>query len=349
MPTARPGQAPAQVPPLAAVNGGGLVAQLRVGLAGAGGVGARHAATLAGLGDVRLVGVTDLDPVRARALAEEHDAETFPDLEALLHAGRLDAVWLCLPPFAHGEPERAVLRAGLPFFVEKPLAADLATAEDIAASVAEQGIITATGYHWRGMPGVERAAEILADHPVRLANASWWDKVPPVPWWLRRDGSGGQIVEQATHLLDLLRLLVGEPNSVAAHAAADPGRDPALVDTATAATLRFDTGAVGTLTSTCLLRWKHAASLVLIGDGVLVEVGETETAIKRDNDLEVVADAGVAKYRVDAEFCDAVRRGDPGAVRVPYAEALRTHRIGDALDRSVRTGAVIELGVGVDG
>jgi predicted dehydrogenase len=325
------------------------VAQLRVGLAGAGGVGARHAATLAGLDDVRLVGVTDLAADRAQQLADEHGIAVFPDLGALLDDGQLDAVWLCLPPFAHGEPERAVLAAGLPFFVEKPLAADLATAEQIADIVAERGTVTATGYHWRGMPGVVRAAEILAEHPVRLAHASWWDKVPPVPWWLRRDRSGGQIVEQATHLVDLLRLLVGEPVSVTAHAAADPDRDPALVDAATAAMLRFDTGAVGTLSSTCLLRWKQAASLTLIGDGVVVEVGEAETMIRLGEGVEVIADAGGSKERVDAEFCAAVRRGDPGAVRAPYAEALRTHRVGEALDRSARSGSVIELGVGVDG
>jgi predicted dehydrogenase len=198
------------------------------------------------------------------------------------------------------------------------------------------------------MPGVERAAEILADHPVRLAHASWWDKVPPVSWWLRRDGSGGQVVEQATHLLDLLRHLVGEPVWVAAHAAADPGRDSALVDTATAAILRFDTGAVGTLSSTCLLRWKQAASLALIGDGVAVEVGEAATIIRHDGHEEIVADT-VSKVRVDAEFCAAVRSGDPSAVRMPYAEALRTHRVGEALDRSVRTGTAVELGVRVDG
>jgi len=326
-----------------------LVTPLRVGLAGAGGVGARHAATLAGLGDVRLLGVTDPDANRADALARDHDARVFPDLEALLTTEALDAVWLCLPPFAHGAPERAVLEAGLPFFVEKPLAADLVTAEQIAEAVAERGTVTATGYHWRGMPGVERAAHILAEHPVRLAHASWWDKVPPVPWWLLRNRSGGQIVEQATHLVDLMRLLVGEPVSVAAHIAADPGRDPALVDTATAATLRFDTGAVGTLSSTCLLRWKQAASLTLIGGGVVIEVGETETVIRQGDEVEVVPDAGVSKDLVDAEFCTAVRRGDPSAVRAPYAEALRTHRVGDALDRSVRLGAVVELAVAVDG
>jgi myo-inositol 2-dehydrogenase / D-chiro-inositol 1-dehydrogenase len=316
---------------------------LRVGLVGAGGVGVRHAATLGALDGVRLVAVADLDGDRARVLAEEHDARVHCDAGGMLESERLDAVWLCLPPFAHGDCERVVLDAGVPFFVEKPLALDLPTAEAVAYVVEQRGTVTGTGYHWRCMPGVERAAEILGESPVRVAHGTWWDKVPPVPWWLRRQMSGGQLVEQVTHLMDLMRFFVGEPLSVAAHPAGVPGRDPDLVDAATAATMRFDTGAVATLTATCLLTWKHAASLVLIGEAAVVEVGETETVIRRGDRVEVVHDGGLSKERVDAEFCAAVRHGDPSAVRVPYPEALRTHRIGCALEQSARTGTIVQL------
>ncbi|WP_218566613.1 Gfo/Idh/MocA family protein [Vallicoccus soli] len=316
---------------------------LRAGLVGAGGVGARHAQVLAGLEGVSLVAVTDTDAGRARALADEHGATAYPDLDALLAAPGLDAVWLCLPPFAHGDAERAVVAAGLPFLVEKPLAADLATAEAVAAEVAAAGLVTATGYHWRGMPGVERAREALDGTPVRLAHGAWLDKVPPVAWWPRRDLSGGQLVEQATHLLDVLRLLAGEPVRVSAHAAALPDRDPALVDAATAATLVLDGGAVATLVATSLLDRKHAASLTLVGERTLVEVGELETRLEVDGRSERVPDDGVSKQRVDAEFCAAVRTGDPSLVRVPYAEALRTHRVGWALAESARTGAPVEV------
>jgi myo-inositol 2-dehydrogenase/D-chiro-inositol 1-dehydrogenase len=331
-----------------AAAGGGAVRDLRVGLVGAGGVGARHAATLTALDGVRLVAVTDVDSVRAGSLAHEHGARAHGDAAAMLAAEPLDAVWLCLPPFAHGECERAVLDAGVPFFVEKPLALDLGTAEEVAGVVEERGTVTGTGYHWRCMPGVERAAEILGESPVRVAHGTWWDKVPPVPWWLQRGMSGGQLVEQVTHLMDLMRFLVGEPLSVAAHPAGVPGRDPDLVDAATAATMRFDGGAVATLTATCLLTWKHAASLVLIGEAAVVEVGETETVIRRGDRIEVVRDDGLSKQRVDAEFCAAVRQGDPAAVRVPYAEALRTHRVGCALEESARSGTVVQLEVTVD-
>lgn len=316
---------------------------LRVGLVGAGGVGARHAATLAELDDVRLVAVTDVDPERAQALASEHDARFHPSFGDLLDAEALDAVWLCLPPFAHGEPERLVLAAGLPFFVEKPLAADLGTAEQLAALVEERGVPTATGYHWRGMPGVERAAEALADSPVRLAQGSWFDKVPPVAWWSARAGSGGQLVEQATHLIDCMRALVGEPVAVVAYAARIEGRDPDLVDPATAAVLSFDSGAVATLAATSLLHKKESAALVLVADGVAVEIGESETVLRWADRFVRVPDDGVSKRRVDAEFCDAVRRGDPTAVRVSYPEALRTHRVGCALAESARSGRSVDL------
>jgi len=320
--------------------------ELRAGLVGAGGVAERHAQTLARLDGVRLVAVTDVDAARAEDLAQRHDAQPCPDVDALLDTHGLDAVWVCVPPFAHGPTERAVLEAGLPLFVEKPLSVDLATAEELAALVARSGVVTGTGYHWRCMPGVERAAEVLEGTAVRLAHASWLDKVPPVGWWLRRDLSGGQVLEQATHLLDCLRLLVGEPVHVSASPASTPGRDPALVDQATAATLVFDTGAVATLTATSLLDRKHAACLQLVGDGVLVEVGETETVLDRRGEVERVPDAGVSKERVDAEFCAAVRAGDPAAVRVPYAEALRTHRVGCALVESAATGRPVDLDTG---
>lgn len=199
---------------------------LRVGLVGAGGVGARHATTLGGLEGVRLVAVADLDGDRARLLATEHDARVHPDLGLMLESERLDAVWLCVPPFAHGECERTVLEAGVPFFVEKPLDLDLRTAEDVASVVAERGTVTGTGYHWRCMPGVERAAEVFQEAPVRVAHGTWWDKIPPVPWWLRRAMSGGQLIEQVTHLMDLMRFLVGEPHSVAAHPATVPDGIP---------------------------------------------------------------------------------------------------------------------------
>jgi myo-inositol 2-dehydrogenase / D-chiro-inositol 1-dehydrogenase len=299
---------------------------------------------LAGFDDARLAGVADSDAEAAERLAAAHGARRYPGHRELLDAERLDAVWICVPPFAHGPIERDVLAAGLPMFVEKPVAADLAVAEEIAALVEQAGVPTATGYHWRYLDTIDEARALLAIDPPRLVQASWVDKVPPPPWWSRRDLSGGQTVEQTTHVLDLLRVLAGDVLEVTALAARFPceARADADVDDVTAATLRFASGAVGSVVSSCLAAAKHRAGVELVCDGRVLELSESELAVSDRDGRRVRAADGQAKVRVDRDFVDAVR-GRTTEVRAPYAEALRSHRLACALARSAREGGAVQV------
>ncbi|RKN36114.1 Gfo/Idh/MocA family protein [Micromonospora musae] len=315
----------------------------RVGLVGAGGVAQRHARVLAGFDDTELIGVTDVRPAAAAALAGLHGSRTYPDVEALL-AARPDAVYVCVPPFAHGAVEGAVVAAGVPMFVEKPVAVDLVTAERIAGLVARRGLLTAVGHHWRYLPVVQHARDLLAGRTVRMVSGAWWDKVPPVEWWSRRDRSGGQVVEQAAHVLDLIRLLVGEATEVTAYGdGAPPPVDGADVDSVTAATLRFAGGAVGTLSAACVLGWKHRAGLEILADGLALTLTEEGLLVcDADGERRLPADPETARTAVDRAFVDAVR-GIGDDVRVPYAEALATHRLALAVADSARTGRPVRL------
>ncbi len=313
----------------------------RIGLIGAGNVGRRHAQVLSGFPDVHLAGITNVVPQAAAALAGDVGCRPFPGPGELLSAG-VNAVYVCVPPFAHGPPETAVLSAGLPLFVEKPLAATAQTAERVGDLVAAAGVPTAVGHHWRYLTVVERARRLLDGRPVRLVGGTWLDKVPPVGWWPVRDRSGGPVIEQAAHVLDLARLFAGE---VAEVFAMGDGRPPALpgadVDGVTTATLRFRSGALGTLSTTCLLGWKQRAGLELVAEGLWLSVGEDGLAI-RDGSADpveelVTADPAAARVAVDRAFVNAVR-GIGNDVRAPYAEALRTHRLACALACSAATG-----------
>jgi predicted dehydrogenase len=318
--------------------------RVSIGFVGAGAVATRHAATLAGFGDVHVAGVADPDQDAARRLADTAGAAAYASCEELLAAERLDAVYVCVPPFAHGEPELAVIEAGLPLFVEKPLAADFATADRIAEAVRARGLVTCVGYHWRWLDTVERAAALLERNPARLVAAYWLDKVPPPAWWQRRDRSGGQLVEQATHVLDLARALVGEVTHVHAVGARmpRPAFPDADVDDVSAASLRFSTGAVGTVAATCLLGRLHRAGVHLFAEGLALELTETELVVASDGGEEVYRADGDARGRPDRDFVDAVK-GGPDRVRVPYAEALRTHRLACALAESAAGGRVVTL------
>ena len=309
---------------------------LRVGLVGAGGVGARHGRTLTGLDGVELVGVADAVPVAAAALAGELGVPALDDVGRLLASGP-DAVWLCVPPFAHGELELAVLRAGLPLFVEKPLGAGTDVAEEVAAAVAAAGVPTATGYHWRHLDTVAAARRVCAAAPPRLVAATWLDRVPSPAWWARAGRSGGQVVEQATHVLDLARLLageVGEVQAVAAPSSAE-GRD---VDDATAALLRFASGAVGTLTAACAQPARTRAGIELSCAGAAVELTEASLAVTTAAGTERSEPAVDARTAVDRAFVDLLLTGARAEGLVDYAEALRTHRLAVAVAESARTG-----------
>ena len=325
------------------------MSRLRVACVGTGFIAGRHLAALASFPDVEVVAVADPVPERAEEVAARHGARAHPDGLSLLGSEEIDAVWLCVPPFAHGELERAALDRGLPFFVEKPLARDLATAVDVAARVREQGLLTAVGYHWRHLQVVERAAELLRSAPPQLMTGVWLDRTPAAPWWSRRDRSGGQVLEQTTHLLDLVRLLVGEVDTVSAAEVvrARAQLPDADVPVASSAVLSFASGAVGTVSSTCLLDWRHSVRLELVSEGQVLEVGERalvdhELRVRTADGEQVTASDEDPIAHEDREFLD-VLLGRAERVRVPYDEGLRTHALAWAVDRSAQSGAPVRV------
>ena len=327
---------------------------ISIALIGAGSVGRRHAGVLNSLPGVRLASITDAHEPAAQALADELDLPAFTSPDEALDAVDVDAVYVCVPPFAHGPGERAALSRGLPLFVEKPVGLGRDVAEEIGALVEERGVVTGTGYHWRCMDSVEHARRLLADAPPLLANGYWLDKRPPVPWWGRMDRSGGQVVEQLTHVLDTARFLLGEAVEVYAaglrRGLEDPdpsGRVPTPedyeeVDDATAATVRFASGTVATLAATSVLAAKHRAALHTVSRGLYLELSEDGLSSfdgSARTDIKCGEDPRIA---VDREFIEAVR-GERESTRVPYAEALRSHRLACAIAESARTGRPVKL------
>ena len=230
----------------------------RIGMIGAGFIADRHVGKLSSMDDVQIVAVSDPDGDRARHQASRCDAKPYQDFRQMLDSEYLDALYVCLPPFAHGDPERAALERGLPFFVEKPLATTYEAAEALSREIEAKALLTAVGYHWRYLDTVERAQELLAARPARLA-LGLLDRTPRPrpPGWSKEDGSGGQMVEQTTHIFDLARLLVGDVTQVYATGSRLGRADFPNLDVldVSVATLNFATGAVGTMASSCLLNW----------------------------------------------------------------------------------------------
>lgn len=317
---------------------------IRIGFIGAGGIASRHVGDLLSFSDVKVAALADPVMERAQEQAARCGGKAYSDFAQMLESEELDALYICTPPFAHGAPELAAIERNLPFFVEKPLAADAETAEKIAVAVESNGLITAVGYHWRYLDTTEEAKELLSKNPARLALGYWLDSTPPPPWWRKEAESGGQMVEQTTHIFDLARLLVGNVTEIYAAGSrmSRVGFPDSDVCDVTTATLHFQSGALGTISSTCLLNWPHRIGLHLFCEGLAIELSEFEIMTDIGKGRPVRRAAGDPFVREDRDFIDAVQ-GKTNKVRSPYAEAIQTHRLTTAANQSVSEGRVVEL------
>jgi predicted dehydrogenase len=321
--------------------GTGTGGMVRVGIVGAGLIATRHADALAGFPDATVVAVADPDLERARALAARTSARAYRTVAEMTGEEELDALYTCVPPFAHGEPEETAVRLGLPLFVEKPLAADWRTAAEIGEMVLASGVVTGTGYHLRCLDTVVEARQRLGDRVPGLVTGHWFGTVPPAAWWVRRDQSGGQLVEQATHVVDLARFLVGEVTSVFAVGSSHGHCPQGDIDETSAAVLRFASGAVGSLSATCLSTEKRVG-LEIVAPDLALGVSESHLTVHDPGGVTVREAVVDPKVAVDRDFIDAVK-GDAPATRVPYEEALRSHRVACALAESAIAGRPVEL------
>lgn len=318
--------------------------RVRVGFVGAGGIASRHIGNCLGFDDVDVVAVADPARERAQEQAVRSRATVYTTHEEMLDKEQLDALYICVPPFAHGEVELATIAQRLPFFVEKPLATTWTTAKTIADGVAANNLITAVGYHWRYLDTTEEVQELLSNKPVRLALGYWLDSTPPPAWWSRQEQSGGQMVEQTTHIFDLARVLVGDVTKVyAAGARLDRSAYPnADVCDVSVATLHFASGALGTMASTCLLNWPHRIALHLFCEGLAIELTEFEVMVDVGQGRPVRRAEGDPFIREDRAFIDAVQ-GKPNRIRAPYYEALQTFQLTLTANQSAQEGRPLDL------
>lgn len=310
---------------------------VRLGLVGAGWIARLHLEALERLGRTELVGVVSRTAASAAVLTDTWGGSPFDELDRMLETTRPDLVYVCVPPDQSVAIGERLVQRGIPFLTEKPLAADDSDGPArLAAAIDRAGLIVAVGYHLRALDFMGELRDRLAASPPRLILARWLAQTPPPAWWSRVDQGGGQVVEQATHLYDLARHLVGEATVVGAASvrtgdARAPERD---VADAAAAVLRYDTGAIGSFASA---HRQETASIEMsfASDGLLTTLRKIPDGGQGDWHLTLDDGHQVLELRTErdpyeiqaAAFLDALDTGDPDLVLSSYADALRTDRL----------------------
>ncbi|MFQ3577699.1 MAG: Gfo/Idh/MocA family oxidoreductase, partial [Verrucomicrobiia bacterium] len=111
---------------------------VRVALLGCGNIATTYLDQIRAYPEVKLLGVTDIDLARAKALAEKHDVKVYPDYNALLADPEVEVVLNLSIHHAHHETTARALRAGKHVHVEKPIALTSSEAKDLVTLAAEK-------------------------------------------------------------------------------------------------------------------------------------------------------------------------------------------------------------------
>lgn len=135
---------------------------LRVGVIGVGHLGCHHARIYSELKSCELVGVVDINQIRASEIGQTYKVKSYQDYQDLF--GQVDAVSIVVPTIEHHRIGMACLQAGIHVLVEKPITTTLQEADELVNLAAAKGLILQVGHLERFNPAVQ-ALQRLSKNP----------------------------------------------------------------------------------------------------------------------------------------------------------------------------------------
>lgn len=318
--------------------------KVRVGIVGCGWFGNFHLTNLLQMEGVCVAALAAGNETKlAETAARVPDAALYQSGEEMLEKEPLDAVILCVTPARHEDLERCAAKHGVAIYVEKPIGLSNQQVQETADGLAKTSVITSVGYQERYNPAVKQVKNYLKEHPAGLVYARWIGGMPGAEWWRNKAQSGGQMVEQTTHLFDMLRYLFGEVQSVYAVAASNavfelPVHD---VEDASVALLQFENGVIAQVASGCFVNAEAASD---VGFTIYTQEARIDYAWNKTLTWQMQTETRIEPIQRNAHaeamavFIEAVRKQDGASIQSSYADGAKSLAISLAAEESLRTG-----------
>jgi predicted dehydrogenase len=330
--------------------------QLRTAILGCGNFAHKHAKILAALPDeIDLVAFSSRTETDAHAFSAQYTngrAPTFTNHHRMLDQVGLDLLVICLPPYAHSDEVERAAERGIHVFIEKPIALTSDHAWRMVEAAENVGIKTQVGFMFRFGEAVERVKELLdsgAAGPPGLMSARYFCNSLHAPWWREREKSGGQLVEQVIHMIDLLRYLMGEPVTVYGRQSNLFHRDVPnyTIEDVSATIFGFASGAMGVIYATNGAipgRWINDYRLVaqrLVAD--FSNANNATMTFTDDQDRPPLTIASERDYYAAEwrDLLDAIHHN--GETRTPIREGAKTLDLALAATRSAISEMSVDL------
>lgn len=320
--------------------------KVRVGFIGAGGMAEHHMKMVKQIEHAELTAVHDINPERAGYIGSTYGAEVYGSSQELMDSGKVDALFICTPQFAREGLEEAAAAKGLHLLVEKPVGLNLEDAMRKCRAIRQAGIIHSSGYCLRYLPSVQKAKRYLEGKPVNMVLAYRIGGLPPLTWWTNQSLSGGQMVDQSTHQVDLVRYLTGdfhEVRAVYAQRSIKEQVSDATIPDVGVVSFTMRSGAVGSFSNSCVSRHFGRGEVEVFGPDYYVSIhGQSLKIYDDEQKLEEKFDTEFYLEQ-DRAFIEAVRTGRQELVLGGYDEAVATLAATLAFNRSAESGESVIL------
>lgn len=312
---------------------------LRTGVIGVGNIGQHHARIYASLPGSQLVGIADIDPGRMQGIADRYGVPAYADYRALLD--QVQAVSVAAPTTLHHEIGRVCLEHGVHVLMEKPLAASVEQAHDLAALAGQAQLVLQVGHVERFNPTFVELANVLADHQILAVDAR---RLSP---FASRAADVSVVYDLMVHDLDLILTLIPAPLravSATGSRVRSPQTDHAM------ALLTFDGGQMASVAASKITQHKVRQMAVTCAEAFVVADFLTRTVmVHRQSAADYFAQRGAVLYRQEGlieqvyvpqieplfaeiqHFLACVREGR--SPRVGSAEAIRVMTVADEIEQ----------------
>ncbi|MCM8810253.1 MAG: Gfo/Idh/MocA family oxidoreductase [Candidatus Omnitrophica bacterium] len=320
--------------------------EIKIGFIGCGGIANAHMNALSKIEGVKFLGMCDVDENRAKAASEKFGGKFYTDYKKMLQELELDACFICLPPFAHQGQEELCIEKGIPFLVEKPIHLNKNKAKKIVEKIKEKELITAVGYQDRYQDIISLIKPFFSEKNLGFLAGWWVGGMPGVYWWRRKELSGGQAVEQTTHIFDMTRYLVGEPVEVFAVKKIGLMKDVENynVEDASAACVYYEDGTFGIIFSGCFLKVPGKCGIDFYFKDKVVEYTERQKVkINYGNKIEEIYEKGDLLFKEDSAFIEAVRTKNQSLIKSSYEDGYKSLVFTLAANEAMEKNKVIKI------
>ena len=218
---------------------------------------------------------------------------------------------------------------------------------NILNEIKKKSLLTSVGYHYRYSESIAQLKSMLTDQNIGIVLGQYMSSMPKVPWWRNQDSSGGQFIEQTTHLVDLLRYICGDVEEVYAafgnRILSTRDESITVADVGTV-TMKLRNGIVANISNTCILPdGIGKTGITLFTDQGMFDWTPRRLELTKSGVLSEFIDVNNPYQLENAVFINAVRTGDSSGILSDYEDAYQTHKVTLAALESAMKGSPIKL------